>query len=159
MSHVDVNRLSAFNVFWLLHVFLELPVAMLAYIHPYAFPLANVTESTVLIMKLLATFILTSCVGCLLCFMLPDYLPGKRALALQLFLFHGIVAILFWLLPPGIVLYKLPVFVLNLFPLLEQVPNTVFIGSAHAVVSFVGVCWWQATIPTVQALTARLKTE
>ena len=74
MSHVDVNRLSAFNVFWLLHVFLELPVAMLAYIHPYAFPLANVTESTVLIMKLLATFILTSCVGCLLCFMLPDYL-------------------------------------------------------------------------------------
>lgn len=156
---VDANKLSVWNVFWLLHVAVEVPVAVLAYVRPDAFQLAGLTPATMLVMKLLATLLITSSIAALLCFSLPDYLPGKRALAIQIFLFHGLITLVFLYTEPGVVLYEPPRFLLEFLPFLQHVRNTTIIAGVHGVVALAGMAWWQATIPLVQAIARRAKTE
>ena len=84
-------RLSPYNVFWLLHVIMELPIGILAFISPYDLPYRHMTPTAVLLarvcdslIQLLGSFLIASSVSCLLNFALPDFLPGKRAFAVQL---------------------------------------------------------------------------
>lgn len=51
MSSSAPPSLSVFNVFWLLHVIVEMPVALLAFFKPQDFPLAGLNDTTVLIMR------------------------------------------------------------------------------------------------------------
>ena len=56
--------------------------------------------------QLLGTSLIASSVTAVLCFGLPDYLPGKRAFAVQLLIFHAIVSAL-WLQADPVVLHGL----------------------------------------------------
>lgn len=103
--------------------------------------------------------LLTSCIASFLCFGLPDYLPGKRAFALNLLLFHGLVSIIFIQLPDGIVLYELPKLAVDLIPQLGSIKNTAFIAGIHLFVSFLGVLWWQATLGLVRAASMHAKAQ
>ena len=112
--------------------------------------------------------LLTSCLASLLCFGLPDYLPGKRAFAMHLLLFHGFISAIFLQVRDGIIFFELPKFVLELIPAAAQVKNTVWIAATHGLISFVAVLWyvyththrrWQATLPLVKAVTAHAKAE
>lgn len=75
----------------------------------------------------------------------PDYLPGKRALALGLMLYHtGVAAILF----------QAPRFVpISLGALAERLSTTPerSLSVAHGVLGLLITVWWQATLPSVQA--------
>ena len=51
MSSSAPPSLSVFHVFWLLHVIVEMPVALLAFFKPQDFPLAGLNDTTVLIMR------------------------------------------------------------------------------------------------------------
>ncbi|KAI3628856.1 hypothetical protein CBS14141_000559 [Malassezia furfur] len=142
--------LSPYNVFWLLHVILELPMGILAFLSPRDLPFGDLTPTTVL---LLGSFLIASSVSCLLMFGLPDFLPGKRAFAVQLLLFHAIVSSVFFQLDPHIIQLELPPFfaeTLHGDEILEKVPIQMIVGVLHGLLSLLITVWWQATIPLVK---------
>ncbi|SHO76929.1 Uncharacterized protein MSYG_1268 [Malassezia sympodialis ATCC 42132] len=149
--------LSYLNVFWLLHVIAELPLGILAFLDPAAIPLAHPSGSTLLLIQLLGAMLLTSSICALLCFGLPDYMPGKRAVAIQLLLFHGIVSAVFMRLPDGVVTFQLPAKLLELLPWLGMYRMPIWIAAVHGCIAVLATGWWQATLPQVQAVAAHAK--
>lgn len=106
---------------------------------------------------------LSTCLISLLCFPLPDFLPGKRALAMGLCVYHSVAST---------VLFQAPRFIPHSFgPLAEQlsviwrsiiVVSSVFMvyfrykitpeilwGTLHGFAGLGMVVWWQATVHLV----------
>ncbi|WFD26213.1 hypothetical protein MNAN1_001190 [Malassezia nana] len=126
--------LSYLNVFWLVHVISELPLGIQAFLSPDVIPLAQKTGSTLLLIQ-----------------------ARKRAMAIQLLLFHGIVSAIYMRLPDGIVTFQLPPVLLDLFPWLGMYRFTIWIAALHGCIALLITAWWQATLPQVQAITAQAK--
>lgn len=78
-------------------------------------------------------------------FALPDFLPGKRAFAVQLLLFHAVISAVAFQLDPRVVRVSLPAFVTDNLPvdeILEKVPVTYIIGTIHGLLSLLITVWY-----------------
>lgn len=85
---------------------------------------------------------------CLLFYSLPDYLPGKRAAAILLLLYHGVVSSVL-LNADSIVDFAFPERFAKHGVRLESI-----FGVAHGILSLMTVSWWQASLGSVQAYNA-----
>ncbi|THH17564.1 hypothetical protein EW146_g3287 [Bondarzewia mesenterica] len=87
---------------------------------------------------------LGSCIACLLCHSLPEFLPGKRALGIALCVYHSIVST---------VLFQAPRFIPHSFGMLAEsykfTPEILW-GGLHGVLSLAMVAWWQGTVAYAQ---------
>lgn len=95
--------------------------------------------------QLYATLALSLSIICLLLYTLPDYLPGKRACAILLLLYHGVASS---------VLLNAEPFIDFAFPevLAKQgVRVETIAGVAHGLLSLLTVSWWQASLGAVKA--------
>jgi len=130
---------------FLLHVALELPFAIQGLLMGEQLPFIEMTNTTLVILKIYGALAIGTCVGAILCRGLPEFLPGKRAMALSLLVYHAIVAA---------TLMTSPRFVPFSFgPMAEQF--TITPERSYAVLH--GLCalgfatWWQVTLPYVAA--------
>jgi len=138
---------SPFAVVFLFHVALEIPVAIQGVWSPAALPFLDLNNTTVAVLKLYAALSFGSCIAALLCFSLPDFLPGKRALAIGLTVYHCIAST---------ILYQAPRFIPHSFGALAEAykvtPEAAW-GTVHGIASLGFVFWWQSTV----ALTAAVR--
>lgn len=85
---------------------------------------------------------------CLLLYGLPDYLPGKRAAAILLLLYHGAAS--------SILLNAEPFVAFAFSPQLAKhgVRVETIFGVAHGILSLLTVSWWQASLSSVRGAAA-----
>ncbi|KAF9051770.1 hypothetical protein BJ165DRAFT_1413743 [Panaeolus papilionaceus] len=125
---------------FLLHIALEIPVAVQGILSPENLPFLQLNNTAVVLLKLYASMVLGSCIVALLCFPLPDFLPGKRALAIGLCVYHTVCST---------ILYQAPRFIPHTFGAtfesMKITPESVW-GTLHGVVGLGMVIWWQATV-------------
>ncbi|KAF8880082.1 hypothetical protein BD779DRAFT_1676130 [Infundibulicybe gibba] len=137
---MSVSVRSPLSVIFLLHIALEIPVAIQGVWSPDSLPFLQLNNTTLVVLKLYASLVLASCITALLCFALPEFLPGKRALAMGLSVYHAIAST---------ILFQAPRFIPHTFgPLLEQykvTPEIVW-GALHGLVGLGMVVWWQGTV-------------
>ncbi|KIY47909.1 hypothetical protein FISHEDRAFT_44512, partial [Fistulina hepatica ATCC 64428] len=128
------------SIVFLLHVVFEGPLAAAAIWSPASLPLIQLTNTTLLILKLYAALLLGTCVTSLLCWGLPEFLPGKRAFAIGLCIYHTTLST---------VLYQAPRVVPVSFGALAEAykitPETVS-GTVHGLLGLGMVLWWQTTL-------------
>lgn len=106
-------------VAFLFHIAIEIPVAIQGVLSPSALPFLDLNNTAVAILKLFSALSFGSCVAALLCFSLPgrplveftlrsitynayaytDFLPGKRALAIGLTVYHCIASTILYQAP------------------------------------------------------------
>ncbi|KAG6877460.1 hypothetical protein C0992_009934 [Termitomyces sp. T32_za158] len=125
---------------FLLHIALEAPLAVQGIWSPAGLPFVQLTNTTLVITKLYAALVLASCVTALLCFPLPEFLPGKRALAIGLCVYHTTAST---------VLFHAPRFIPHTFgPVWEtyNVTPEIVWGTLHGLVGLGLVVWWQLTL-------------
>lgn len=77
---------------------------------------------------------------------LPDFLPGKRAFAVQMLFFHGIASVVFLQMDPRLLAVRLPAFVDAWIPA-EQVPFRGVIAATHATVAILATLWYVGPLP------------
>ncbi|KAF9455671.1 hypothetical protein BDZ94DRAFT_1285974 [Collybia nuda] len=131
---------SPLSAIFLLHIALEIPVAIQGVWSPTSLPFLQLNNTTLVFLKLYSALVLASCLTSLLCYPLPEFLPGKRALAIGLCVYHSIAST---------ILFQSPRFVPHSFgPLLEryQVTPEIVWGVCHGVVGLGMVVWWQGTV-------------
>ncbi|KAG9221667.1 hypothetical protein CCMSSC00406_0005580 [Pleurotus cornucopiae] len=154
---------SPLSAVFLLHIALEIPVAIQGVYSPESLPFLQLNNTSIVFLKLYASLILGSCIAAFLCFSLPEFLPGKRALAIGLCVYHSICST---------VLYQSPRFIPHTFgAIFEQcVPPSPFPlvygahdirnlrlnrykvtpeivwGTLHGIVGLLMVVWWQGTV-------------
>lgn len=95
--------------------------------------------------QFLGTSLIASSVTAVLCFGLPDYLPGKRAFAVQLLIFHAIVSALWLQANPTVVQVEFPVALRAYLPPPERIPFTKLVGVLHGLLSLVISGWYVAS--------------
>ncbi|GHJ84131.1 hypothetical protein NliqN6_0533 [Naganishia liquefaciens] len=136
---------SPLSTMFLLHIALEAPLAIQGLFAPQALPFLEANNTTLVMIKLYAALSAASCITALLVFALPEYLPGKRAFAAGLTVYHTIVA--------G-TLFGAPRFVPKTFgTLMESIrltPENTW-ALLHAVLGLGFAVWWQGTLPYAQA--------
>ncbi|KAJ1026134.1 hypothetical protein NDA18_003793 [Ustilago nuda] len=137
---------SPLNILWLLHTAMEGPLAFIALFFTDGLAFKDeITNTMAVVIKMYATLALSLTIVSLLLYGLPDYLPGKRAAAILLLLYHGVASS---------VLLNAEPFVDFTFPdkLAKQGVRveTVF-GVAHGLLSLLTVSWWQASLASVKA--------
>lgn len=82
---------------------------------------------------------------CLLLYGLPDYLPGKRAAAIMLLLYHGAASSILLNAEPFID-FAFPDVLAKAGVRVETIS-----GVAHGLLSLLMVSWWQASLGAVKA--------
>jgi len=92
--------------------------------------------------QLLGTSLIASSVTAVLCFGLPDYLPGKRAFAVQLLIFHAIVSALWLQADPVVLDVQFPAALRAYLPPAERIPFTKLVGVLHGLLSLVISGWY-----------------
>ncbi|KAL4079406.1 hypothetical protein J3A83DRAFT_4356266 [Scleroderma citrinum] len=131
---------SPLSIVFLLHVALEAPLAVSTFFSPLSLPFLQMTNTTLVLLKLYSAFITATCVTTLLAYSLPEFLPGKRALAIGLCIYHTVAST---------ILYQAPRFIpLSFGPAFESLnitPEIVW-GTLHGVLGFAMVLWWQVTL-------------
>ncbi|EST04975.1 hypothetical protein PSEUBRA_005776 [Kalmanozyma brasiliensis GHG001] len=141
-----VSAFSALNIIWLLHAALEGPVAFIGLFLTRGLAFKDeINNTTAVIIKLYATLSLALSIVCILLYGLPDYLPGKRAAAILLLLYHGVASS---------VLLNAEPFIDFAFPALlakHGVRVESVAGVAHGFLSLLTVSWWQASLSAVRA--------
>ncbi|KZP15290.1 hypothetical protein FIBSPDRAFT_833023 [Athelia psychrophila] len=141
---VNVNARSPWSAVFLLHLALELPVAIQGLWMPANLPFLEMNNTTLIILKLYAALILGTCVTSFLCYSLPEFLPGKRGLAIGLCIYHSTLST---------VLFQAPRFIPHSFGAFAETSGLtpeVLWGTAHGVLSLLLVVWWQGTLPYVR---------
>ncbi|SPO26761.1 uncharacterized protein UTRI_04070_B [Ustilago trichophora] len=137
---------SALNILWLLHAALEGPISFIALFFTDSLQFKDeITNTMAVVIKLYATLALSLSIVCILLYGLPDYLPGKRAAAILLLLYHGVASS---------VLLNAEPFINFAFPeaLAKQgVRVETVAGVAHGLLSLITVSWWQASLGAVRA--------
>lgn len=128
------------SVVFLLHIAIEAPFALQGIWAGHSLPFIQLTNTTLVLLKMYSALLLASCLASLLCFNLPEFLPGKRAFAIQLLIYHTIAAT---------ILFQSPRFVPHSFgPLAESLsvtPEKIW-GAIHGLVSLGVGMWWQFTL-------------
>ncbi|KAF4618158.1 hypothetical protein D9613_011638 [Agrocybe pediades] len=135
---------SPLSAIFLVHIAMEVPVAIQGILSPANLPFLQLNNTAVVLLKLYASLVLASCITSLLCFSLPEFLPGKRALAIGLCVYHTVCST---------VLYQAPRFIPHTFgPYFETLKITpeVVWGTAHGIVGLGMIVWWQGTVHLAQ---------
>ncbi|KAF8679533.1 hypothetical protein RHS04_04660 [Rhizoctonia solani] len=134
------------SVVFLLHIAVEAPFALQGIWAGHSLPFIQLTNTTLVLLKLYSAVLLASCLASLLCFNLPEFLPGKRAFALQLLAYHSIAAT---------VLFQSPRFIPHSLGSVAEsasiTPEKIW-GALHGVVSVLVGLWWQFTLGYAKAL-------
>ncbi|KAI0288372.1 hypothetical protein BC826DRAFT_1038764, partial [Russula brevipes] len=131
---------SPLSVVFLLHIALDVPMAIQGLLSPTSLPFLELNNTTVVMLKMYATLVLGVCIMALLCYPLPEFLPGKRALAIGLCVYHSIIST---------VLFQAPRFIPYSFgPFFEAYKATPEIvwGCMHGFLGLGFVTWWQGTV-------------
>lgn len=140
MSSGGISVHSPLSVVFLLHVALEIPIVVQGLFFSNTLPFVELNNTVAVVLKLYASLSAATCLVCLLCFRLPEFLPGKRALAIGLCVYHSICST---------ILYQAPRFIPHTFgPAAENLkitPESVW-GTLHGVIGLSMVAWWQATV-------------
>ncbi|KAK7681391.1 hypothetical protein QCA50_015483 [Cerrena zonata] len=139
------------SVIFLLHIALEVPLALQGLWSPVALPFLQLNNTAVVFLKLYAALVAGTCAAALLVFSLPEFLPGKRALAIALCLYHVTCSTVLYN-APRIIPYSFGTFAESY----RIIPETVW-GTLHGCVGLGFAVWWQATVMMTQAM--RAKTE
>ncbi|KAI0696829.1 hypothetical protein BC835DRAFT_1340852 [Cytidiella melzeri] len=138
MSQVQLRH--PFSVIFLLHIALDIPVVIQGLWSPAALPFLELNNTALVFIKLYAALAGGMCAAALLCFSLPEFLPGKRALAIGLSLYH---------VTCSTVLFNAPRFIPHSFgPLAESIKVTPEIvwGVLHGFMGLGFGAWWQLTV-------------
>ncbi|KAG8774595.1 hypothetical protein FRC12_001894 [Ceratobasidium sp. 428] len=129
---------------FLLHIAVEAPFALQGILAGQTLPFIQLTNTTLILLKMYSAMLLASCLASLLCFNLPEFLPGKRAFAIQLLIYHSVAAAM---------LFQSPRFIPHsLGSLAESVaitPEKIW-GTLHGMISVGLGLWWQFTLPLVK---------
>lgn len=128
------------SVVFLLHIALEIPVAVHGIWSPASLPFLQLNNTAIVLLKLYANLVLATCITSLLCFSLPEFLPGKRALAIGLFVYHSAAFT---------VLFQAPRFIPHSFgPFMEsfKVTPEIVWGVCHGFIALGMAVWWQGTV-------------
>lgn len=96
-------------------------------------------------MQLYSTLALSLSIVCVLLYGLPDYLPGKRAAAILLLLYHGVASSVLLNAEPFIE-FAFPEWLTQHGVRVESIA-----GVAHGLLSLLTVSWWQASLGSVKA--------
>ncbi|KAF8426857.1 hypothetical protein L210DRAFT_3420441, partial [Boletus edulis BED1] len=139
------SRSAAF----LIHVALEAPLVVQTFLSPTSLPFIQMTNTTLVLLKLYASIIAATCIASVLVFPLPEFLPGKRALALALCVYHSVAST---------VLLQAPRFIPHTFGAwfesFKVTPENVW-GTFHGMVGLLMVVWWQSTLQHAGAVQGR----
>ncbi|KAG2049995.1 hypothetical protein BDR06DRAFT_940842 [Suillus hirtellus] len=131
---------SPLSAVFLLHIALEAPLALQAFWSPQSLPFLQMNNTTIVMLKLYSALVTGSCITAFLAYPLPEFLPGKRALAIGFCIYHSVVST---------ILFQTPRFIPHtLGPFLESVnltPEVVW-GTFHGLLGLGMVVWWQATL-------------
>ncbi|KAN0084387.1 hypothetical protein V8E55_007891 [Tylopilus felleus] len=140
---------SPLSAVFLIHVALEAPLVVQTFLSPTSLPFMQMTNTTIVLLKLYAAIVAATCVASVLVFPLPEFLPGKRALAIALCVYHSIAST---------ILFQAPRFMPHTFgPWLESLqvtPENVW-ATFHGVVGLLMVVWWQLTLQNAKAFRAK----
>ncbi|CAK5262148.1 unnamed protein product [Mycena citricolor] len=90
---------SPLSVVFLLHIALEIPLAIQGVWSPASLPFLQMNNTTLVVVKLYSALVFATCGVSLLCFGLPEFLPGKRALAIGLCIYHTICSTILYQAP------------------------------------------------------------
>ncbi|KAF7351216.1 hypothetical protein MSAN_01552700 [Mycena sanguinolenta] len=93
------NARSPLSVVFLLHIALEIPLAVQGVWSPTSLPFVQLNNTTLVILKLYSALVFALCGVALLCYSLPEFLPGKRALAIGLCIYHTICSTILYQAP------------------------------------------------------------
>ncbi|KAF8308263.1 hypothetical protein DL93DRAFT_2087146 [Clavulina sp. PMI_390] len=127
------------NLAFLMHIASEIPLGIQGLLG-VGLPFIEMTNTTVVVLKLYGALIIGSCIAALAVFGLPDLHPGKRAVVIMLVVYHMITST---------VLIQAPRFIpLSMGSLAESFKFTpeVAWGSVHGLLSLAFVSWWQMTL-------------
>ncbi|KZT69959.1 hypothetical protein DAEQUDRAFT_765004 [Daedalea quercina L-15889] len=152
MSQPQVVRLNhPLSVVFLLHIALEAPIAVMGLWSPVSLPFIQLTNTTLVILKMYSAMVAGFCLAALLAFSLPEFLPGKRALGMGLCFYH---------VTCSTILFNAPRFIPHTFGAFAEsrraTPEVVW-GTLHGIVGLTLAIWWQATVGMAAA--ARPKTQ
>nr|GAT51250.1 predicted protein [Mycena chlorophos] len=135
---------SPLSAVFLLHIALEVPLAIQGVFSPTGLPFVQLNNTTIAILKLYSALTLSLCVVAFLAYGLPEFLPGKRALAIGLCIYHTACST---------ILYNAPRFIpMSLGPMAEGFniwPERVW-GTMHGFLGVGMVIWWQGTLQYAQ---------
>ncbi|KAI1788656.1 hypothetical protein LXA43DRAFT_630475 [Ganoderma leucocontextum] len=134
------------SVIFLLHIALDVPMAIQGLWSPLGLPFLQLNNTTVVFIKLYAALVAGTCVASLLCFSLPEFLPGKRALAIALCIYH---------VTCSTVLFNAPRFIpttLGAFAESFKATPEIVWGTLHGFVGLGFAVWWQATVQLAAAM-------
>ncbi|CCA67305.1 hypothetical protein PIIN_01138 [Serendipita indica DSM 11827] len=93
---IDVQKPHPISIVFMLHILLEAPFCIVALVSPESLPFLEMSNTSLLVLKLYAGLVLSSILAAYLVSGLPEFLPGKRAVALQLCLYHTVAATALW---------------------------------------------------------------
>ncbi|KAH9886434.1 hypothetical protein C8Q73DRAFT_748919 [Cubamyces lactineus] len=142
---------SPFSVVFLLHIALDAPMAIQGIWSPLNLPFLQLNNTTIVFIKLYAALVAGTCLMSLLCFGLPEFLPGKRALAITLCIYH---------VTCSTILFNAPRFIPYSFGALAEsfraTPEVVW-GTLHGLLGLGFAVWWQATVQLAAAMSKAVK--
>ncbi|OJT13140.1 hypothetical protein TRAPUB_10295 [Trametes pubescens] len=120
---------------------------------PLQLPFLQLNNTAIVFIKLYAALVAGTCVASLLCFSLPEFLPGKRALAIALCVYH---------VTCSTVLFNAPRFIPHSFGALAEsyraTPEVMW-GTLHGLVGLGFAVWWQATVQIAAAMAKIAKSQ
>ncbi|EIW55284.1 uncharacterized protein TRAVEDRAFT_51410 [Trametes versicolor FP-101664 SS1] len=153
MAQQGVAVNSVFSVVFLLHIALDIPMAIQGLWSPLNLPFLQLNNTAIVFIKLYAALVAGTCVASLLCFSLPEFLPGKRALAIALCVYH---------VTCSTVLFNAPRFIPHSFGALAEnyraTPEVMW-GTLHGLVGLGFAVWWQATVQIAAAMAKIAKSQ
>ncbi|KIK95576.1 hypothetical protein PAXRUDRAFT_826878 [Paxillus rubicundulus Ve08.2h10] len=136
---------SPLSAVFLLHVALEAPIVVQTFLSPTSLPFMQMTNTTLVLLKLYAAISAATCLASVLLFPLPEFLPGKRALAIAFCVYHSIAST---------ILFQAPRFIPHTFgawfEAMKIIPENVW-GTLHGLLGLAMVVWWQLTLPYAAA--------
>ncbi|KAI0000177.1 hypothetical protein BJV74DRAFT_882835 [Russula compacta] len=137
---------SPLSTVFLLHLATDAPIAIQGLWAPSSLPFLQLNNTTLIILKMYATLALSVSIVALLCYPLPEFLPGKRALAIGLCVYHSIIST---------VLFQAPRFIpftLGAFFEAYKITPEVVWGCMHGFLGLGFVAWWQGTVAYTQVM-------
>ncbi|CAD6891128.1 unnamed protein product [Tilletia controversa] len=134
------------NLVFLVHVLLELPLGIMALFFTRSLPFLDMTNTTIVMLKLFGALTTGIAVSSLLVAALPDVLPCKRALVAALVVYHAAAST---------ILLQAPRFIpFSLGTAAEKIsatPENLW-GCSHGFLTMAFTTWWQLTLPAAAAL-------
>ncbi|OCH85772.1 hypothetical protein OBBRIDRAFT_890953 [Obba rivulosa] len=145
MAQQMIAARSPLAVVFLMHIAIEVPLAIQGLMSPTSLPFLQLNNTTLVLLKLYAALSAGTCAAALLCFSLPEFLPGKRAFAMGLCFYH---------VTCSTILYNAPRFIPHSFGAyaesMRATPEVVW-GTLHGLIGLGFAIWWQATIHMASA--------